>query len=189
MNLKFISETSLIEECLSNNEAAQRELYSKYAGRLYILCNRYTDNYQVAEDILQDSFIKIFDSLKEYKGEGSFEGWMKRIVIYTAISAHRSNKKMQTISIDDDETEIDFPTEENQLSRFSVKELTGMIRRIPCDLRDVLNLHIDGYRHAEIAEILNISEENSRLKLNRARNLLKKIILKSNTGKNETIKQ
>ena len=177
MSVKFISEASLIEECLRKNEHAEKELYNKYAGKMYAICHRYSTNYQSAEDMLQNSFIRIFDNLKTFKGNGSFEGWMKRIVINTALESFRK-KKIETVSLDNDEYDFDLPSEENQLSAFSVKEIIAMIKMVPAGYREVLNLFaIDGYSHKEIAEMMHITETNSRLRLNRARTMIKKIMI------------
>jgi len=187
MSVKFISEQSLIAECLKNNEHAQRELYEKYAGRMFAVCHRYSGNYQAAEDMLQDGFIKIFDNLKNFKSQGSFEGWMKRIVINTALETFRK-RKIETVSIDIEDVNFDLPDEETLQSAYSVKEIMEMMKSIPEGYREVLNLFvIDGYAHKEIAQMLNISEANSKLRLNRARTMLKKIMLDKNQIGHEQI--
>lgn len=187
MNLKFISETSLIEECIKGNEDAQKELYGKYARKLYAICNRYSDNYQVAEDILQDSFIRIFDKLKSFRSQGSFEGWMKRITINTALESLKK-KKIVSVSIDSKVSCPEIACDENIFSNLSSKDIIAMIQKIPEGYREVLNLFtIDGYTHLEIAKMLGISEANSKLRLNRARNMLKEKLTHSNIVSHERI--
>ena len=186
MSLKYISESSLIKECLRKNTQAHEELYNKYSRKMFAICYRYTANYHTAEDILQESFIKIFDNLKSYKGEGSFEGWMKKIVINSALANFRK-KKNNNISIDDDNT-FEIAIEENPFNILSAQEIIGMIQSLPNGYREVLNLYIiDGYAHKEISEMLNISEANSKLRLNRARNILKNILSQSKNLSHESI--
>ncbi|MFH0865517.1 MAG: sigma-70 family RNA polymerase sigma factor [Bacteroidota bacterium] len=187
MNVKFISETSLIEECIKKNDDAQKELYGKYARKLYAICNRYSNNYQVAEDILQDSFIRIFDNLKSFRLQGSFEGWMKRITINTALESLKK-KKIISVSIDGDTSCPEIACEENIFSNLSSKDIIAVIQQIPEGYREVLNLFtIDGYTHKEIAKMLGISEANSKLRLNRARNMLKEKLTQLNTVSHECI--
>ena len=187
MNIKFISEISLIEECIKGNEDAQKELYSKYAQKLYAICNRYSDNYQAAEDILQDSFICIFDNLKSFRSQGSFEGWMKRITINTALQSLKK-KKIISVSIDNEEHCQDITCDEDIFSKLSSKDIIAIIQLIPAGYRDVLNLFIiDGYSHKEIAKMLDITEANSKLRLNRARNILKEKLTLTNIESHELI--
>lgn len=187
MNVKFISEASLIEECIKGNADAQKEFYGKYARRLYAVCNRYSGNHQEAEDILQDSFIRIFDNLRSYRFQGSLEGWMKRITINTALESLKK-KKMSLVSIDSESFIPDIVCDEDALTRLSSKDIIAMIQQIPGGYKEVLNLFIvDGYSHKEIAKMLGISEANSKLRLNRARNMLKEKLNSVNIASHERI--
>jgi RNA polymerase sigma factor (sigma-70 family) len=187
MSIKFISETSLIEECIKGNDDAQKELYSLYAKKLYAICNRYSSNYQVAEDILQDSFIRIFDNLKSFRSQGSFEGWMKRITINTSLESLRK-KEIKTVAFDREESFHEVAIDENIFSNLSSKEIIAVIQQVPEGYREVLNLFIiDGYSHKEIAKMLGITEANSKLRLNRARNLLKEKLIQINIESHEHI--
>lgn len=187
MNVKFISETSLIDECIKDSEDAQKELYQKYARRLYAVCNRYSANYQEAEDILQDSFIRIFDNLKSYRSQGSFEGWMKRITVNTALELLRK-KKISVVELDDDANYPEIACDENILDALSSKEVIAAIQQLPEGYREVLNLFIvDGFSHKEISKMLGISEPNSKLRLNRARNMLKEKLNNVNIVSHERI--
>jgi RNA polymerase sigma factor (sigma-70 family) len=186
MSVKFISETSLIEECIKGNEDAQKELYGKYAAKLYAICGRYSNNYQVAEDILQDSFIHIFDNLISFRSQGSFEGWMKHITINTALQSLKK-KKLLSVSLNDT-SGPEIACNENIFSSLSSKDIIAMIQQIPEGYREVLNLFsIDGYSHKEIAKMLDITEANSKIRLNRARNMLKEKLIKTKTVSHEFI--
>jgi RNA polymerase sigma factor (sigma-70 family) len=187
MSVKFISETSLIEECIKGNTDAQKELYGKYARKLYAICNRYSDNYQTAEDILQNSFIRIFDHLKSFRSQGSFEGWMKRITINTALASLKKKKPI-LISIDGDSSIPEIACDEDVFSNLSSKDIIAMIQQIPAGYKEVFNLFIvDGYSHNEISKMLGISEANSKLRLNRARNMMKEKLTQTNMMSHERI--
>lgn len=177
MKIQFLTEESLIAECIKENIHAQRELYGRYAQKLFAVGYRYTDNMMQAEDLLQESFIAIFEHIKDYRREDSFETWMKRMVIRTAFCNYRK-KNYPPVSINDEEHDIEILCEETPFTTFSGKEITELIRKIPIEYRQVLNLHaIDGFSHKEIAKILRISEGNSEIRLYRARNILKKIMV------------
>lgn len=136
------------------------------------MCLKYSQNYQDAEDILQDSFIIIFDKIKQYKSSGSFEGWMKRITINTALQKYRTSSTLQVISEHisiDEESHIDFSDDQLSLSF-----LLELIQQLPHRYRLVFNLYtLDHFSHKEIAEMLQISEGTSKSNLSRARGILK----------------
>ena len=170
-------ERELILGCLKNDRQCQKSIFEYYAGRMMTLCLRYARHHMEAEDILQDGFIKIFQNLDQYKFEGSFEGWMKRIMVNIAIEAYRKkSRSLLLVSIDDhqiyNESNIDF-------NRLAVQDLMRMVQGLADGYRMVFNLYaIEGYSHKEIAEMLGISEGASKSQLSRARALLRQEILK-----------
>lgn len=163
----------LIEECKKNDVKAQSQIYKLFASKLFSVCLKYSGNYAEAEDNLHDAFVTIFKKISQFKYIGSFEGWMKRITINTALQRYRSvgvfdivNENQieeEFIEIDEDSIKIDF--------------LLRIIQELPNRYRLVFNLYaLDDYSHKEIAEMLNISTGTSKSNLARARMILKEKI-------------
>ncbi|WP_342454908.1 RNA polymerase sigma factor [Tenacibaculum sp. L6] len=152
---------------------AQAQVYQLFSGKLFALCLKYSRNYQDAEDTLQDSFLTIFKKIPQYNNEGSFEGWMKRITINTALQKYREKSPLQLVSegINEElEEEVVLETES-----VNVDVLLRLIQNLPDRYRLVFNLYVlDNYSHKEIASLLNITEGTSKSNLSRARQLLKK---------------
>ncbi|WP_366936890.1 sigma-70 family RNA polymerase sigma factor [uncultured Tenacibaculum sp.] len=152
---------------------AQAQVYQLFSGKLFALCLKYSRNYQDAEDTLQDSFLTIFKMIPQYNNEGSFEGWMKRITINTALQKYREKSPLQLVSegINEElEEEVVLETES-----VNVDVLLSLIQNLPDRYRLVFNLYVlDNYSHKEIASLLNITEGTSKSNLSRARQLLKK---------------
>ncbi len=144
-----------------------------FSGKLFALCLKYSRNYQDAEDTLQDSFLTIFKKIPQYQHKGSFEGWMKRITINTALQKYREKSPLQLVSEAPDEEileEIELETE-----NVNIDVLLELIQNLPDRYRLVFNLYVlDNYSHKEIAELLNISVGTSKSNLSRARQILKK---------------
>lgn len=161
-----LDEKKLITLCIAGNPIAQKTLYTRFSKKLYGICLRYASNEEEAQDILQDGFVKIFTKLDTFKFEGSFEGWLKRIIVHTAIESFR--KKIDISSVDDFEYNSLFSSPEEK--SLEVEELLRLIQELPKGYRIVFNMYaIEGYTHAEIAEKLNISEGTSKSQLSRAR--------------------
>lgn len=140
---------------------------------MFAVCLRYAHNHADAEDILQEAFIKVFRDLSQYKPYGPLGGWIRTIVVHTALEHLRKNKRKDNATVDN-VLPIDSQVEATVLEEMSAKELLQKIYELPEDYRVVFNLYaIEGYAHREIAEMLSISEANSKVRLNRARNLLK----------------
>ena len=138
---------------------------------MYVICLRYAKNRFDAQDLLHDGFIKVIESLGEYRNEGSLEGWMKKIMVNTAINFYNRKNSINFYSIDQALDEV--ANEENSVSDLSAKELLDLIQEIPEGYRIIFNLHvIDGYKHNEIASFLNISESTSKTQLMKARMML-----------------
>ncbi|HSP11304.1 MAG TPA: sigma-70 family RNA polymerase sigma factor [Salegentibacter sp.] len=163
----------LILKCKKQDIKAQEELYRIYSGKLFGLCLKYSNNYQQAEDNLQDGFVTIFKKISQYQDKGSFEGWMKRIIINTALQKHRKEKFLNIINEDfPEEQEVEIDEED-----LSVDFLLKLIQELPPRYREVFNLYVlDGNSHKEIAELLNISQGTSKSNLARARSILKERI-------------
>jgi len=163
----------LIEGCKRKNAQAQKSLYDRYAGLLHALCCRYIKEKMEAEDVLIIAFSKIFDRIDQFKGEGSFEGWMKKIVVNESLTYLRRNKNMYLeMDIEAADREPDFDRLESHLQ---AEYLMKMIEALPEGYRTVFNLYaIDGYSHKEIAEQLGITENTSKSQLSRARVALQK---------------
>ena len=173
-----MTEEELIRGCLREEAACQKELFNRYASRMLGVCNRYARNNADAEDILQDAFIKVFDKIHQFKFEGSFEGWIRRIMVNTALkkySLRRYEKEITGYEIKDrDESGL----EPSAYSHITQKELLGMINALPDGYRLIFNLYvIEGYQHEEIAGLLGIQPGTSRSQLVKARNLLQKQLL------------
>jgi len=163
----------LIIKCKKNNRKAQGELYNLYAKKLFTLCLKYSKNYAESEDNLQDAFLTIFSKIKQYNGNGSFEGWMKRIVINTALQRYRKASVLDVIKDDVLEEEI----VEVEVDQVPLDFLLEIIQQLPDKYRLVFNLYVlDGFSHKEIAEMLNVSVGTSKSNLSRARNILKEKI-------------
>lgn len=171
----------LIIKCKKNNRQAQGELYTLYAKQLFTLCLKYSKDYAESQDNLQDAFLTIFKKIKQYNNKGSFEGWMKRIVINTALQRYRKSSVLDVIK-DDNVTEeiieLDTPA-------VSLDFLLDIIQQLPDKYRLVFNLYVlDEFSHKEIAEMLNISVGTSKSNLSRARHILKEK-LETNHFKNK----
>jgi RNA polymerase sigma-70 factor (ECF subfamily) len=169
-------ETQWVEGCKKHNAHAQERLFEHYSGKMYALCCRYISDRMEAEDVLVTAFTKIFDRIEQYKGEGSFEGWIRRIVVNESLTYLRRNKNMYLeTEIEAVERQPDLAKLENELE---AEDLLKLIAELPSGYRMVFNLYaIDGYSHKEIANQLGISENTSKSQLSRARGLLQKQLM------------
>ncbi len=161
----------IIKGCVKGETEAQGALFKKYSKMLFGVCLRYTKDHSAAEDVLHEGFIKIFLNIASYKNKGSFEGWMRRIMVNTALERYRKNFQMYPVS---DVTELESKMNTNIIvSELSAQELLVLIKGLPPAYKMVFNLYaIDGYSHKEIGEILNISIGTSKSNLSRARKIL-----------------
>jgi RNA polymerase sigma factor (sigma-70 family) len=167
---------SLLIRCLQNDRSAQFGFYEKYSKRVFGICLRYAKNNTDAEDILQEGFIKVFKYLKDYSGKGSIEGWMRKIMITTALNYYKK-KNLLNKDVDPENTRVSLPNDYEVLSNMTHKELLVLIRQLPCGYQTVFNLNtIEGYSHKEISKIMNISVNTSKSQLSRAKNSLRKKI-------------
>lgn len=184
----MISEKELIKHCKEGKSEYQKLLYDKYSPLLMGICLRYAKNKMEAEDILQDAFIKIFLKLDSFRGEGSLENWLTRIVIHTAINAyHKNSAKMNEIDIDDLNGNVEDVTITNSDS-LSLQLLLRFIEELPDGYRTAFNLYeIDGYSHKEIAEMLGCAPVTVRTQLFKAKENLKRKIEEHLKNKNEIL--
>lgn len=166
--------------CLSNDRKSQEQLYRLLAPRMLAVCMRYATDKDEAQDILQEGFIKMFCNMKNYRGEGSLEGWIRRIMVHCAISRYRKLKPM--VLVDDFAAEeaavipINSSYNDNGLE---AKDLMKLVQKLPKTYRSVFNMYaIEGYSHQEIGSSLGMSELLSRTTLHRARTLLKDMVAK-----------
>ncbi|ANI90134.1 RNA polymerase subunit sigma-70 [Arachidicoccus ginsenosidimutans] len=168
---------AVIEECRKRNPAAQRQLYNAYSAKMFMICLRYAKSREDAEDILQMSFIKVFKNIDAFSDTGSFEGWMRRIVVNTAIENYR--KSIHTFEIVTNENAVAEVKDESVFDKLQMEDLMKLINQLPDGYRIVFNMYaIEGYSHKEIAEALNISEGGSKSQLSRARQILRQEIKK-----------
>lgn len=181
--IKELAEAELIQRCLNNDVLAQNELYRRFAGKMMGVCMRYAKNRDDAKDILQDAFVRVYLNLKSFKAEGSFEGWIKRIMINTAIKHYHKNLKFSNNV--DIEAAYDVGFDSHIIGKMGVNELMGKVQTMPDGYRTIFNLYVvEGYQHNEIGEMLGISEGTSKSQLARARNYLIKLIQGKNSSAN-----
>ncbi len=168
-----INEADLIKGCLNGDGKMQEELYKRFAPKMYAVCLRYSNNAENAQDLLQEGFIKIFRNLNRFRGDGSFEGWIRRIFVNTSIEYFR--KKTNLFSTTEKEDLIVEDTSLNALDKFAEKDIIKLVQELSPGYRTVFNLYaIEGYSHKEIGTMLNISEGTSKSQLARAKSILKK---------------
>jgi RNA polymerase sigma factor (sigma-70 family) len=165
------TEKDLIKACLQGDRLAQRDIFNMYASKMMAVCIRYSRHRLEAEDILQDSFVKVFTHLSEFGNSGSFEGWVRKIIINTAIkNNHKKSVSHEEIGLESIHEDTMGP---DVFSILSEEELLKLISNLPDGYRMVFNLFaIEGYSHKEISELLNIEESTSRSQLVKARRIL-----------------
>ncbi len=179
-----ISESDLINGCIEGDRRMQEELYRRFSPRMYAVCLRYATGSEEAEDILQEGFIKIFKKLGSYRGDGSFEGWIRRIFVNTAIEHFRRRKYLQPV------TEKEENTIEGKylsvLDELGEKDILELVRQLSPGYRTVFNMYVvEGYTHKEIGDMLGISEGTSKSQLSRAKVILQDMVRTYIEQKNE----
>ncbi|MDR1112914.1 MAG: sigma-70 family RNA polymerase sigma factor [Bacteroidales bacterium] len=180
MSVKIINKeekiSMLIEECKQGKSKSQQLLYQKFAPILMAICLRFTRNETDAEDLLQEAFIRIFISLRDFKGKGSFEGWLKRITINCAINQYKKKERIkQTMEIEPLDENIEVTVDAEAPVPYEI--LLQMVHKLPAGYRTIFNLSaIDGYSHEEIAEMIGVSYSNVASQLFRAKKSLQKAV-------------
>lgn len=169
------TETDLIRGCIGGDRRYQEALYIQYSPKMYAVCLRYCGNSNDAQDVLQDGFVKVFRNLERFRAEGSFEGWMRRIFVNTAIEFFRKKISISTIPENAENTFED--KDWTAFDRLGEKDILTVVRNLSPGYRTIFNMYvIEGYSHKEISEALNISEGTSKSQLARARVILQKEI-------------
>lgn len=160
----------LIIQCKNQNITAQGELYQQFSGVLFSICLRYSPNYEEAQDNLQDAFLTIFKKIDQFKGKGSFEGWIKRVTVNTVLQKYRKQRAFEIVDEGQIEDESEQEVEDHNLP---LDFLMQIIQELPDQYRLVFSMYVlDGYTHKEIADLLGITDGTSKSNLNRARKIL-----------------
>lgn len=162
-----MSDVQLVEAVLRKEGPAQRALYERFARKMFGICLRYAGSREEAEDLLQDGFIRVFERISSFKAEGSLEGWVRKVMVNTALE-HLRRQSMQWITGLEG---IDEPAGQPEIEgELDFKAILGLIQDLPTGFRVVFNLHaVEGYNHREIAELLGITEGTSKSQYARAR--------------------
>ena len=173
-----MNDETLVNQCNAGNAKAQKMLFDQFSPVMMGVVLRYVNDSERANDVLQDGFIKVFKHLKSFKNEGSLEGWIRRIMVNTALDYIRKNKKfLQNKSLD--EINADLFTKSEAIERLEEEGLLKIIQSLPDGYRMVFNLYaIEGYSHKEIAETLGISENTSKSQYSRAKTVLRGLLEK-----------
>jgi RNA polymerase sigma-70 factor (ECF subfamily) len=173
-----MTDERLVKGCVQGDPTAQKALYQQYARKMMSICMRYAHNRDQAQDILQDGFVKVFQKMDHYRGEGPLGGWIARTMVNTALDHIRRNKPYDQ-SLDLTDAEHLHSEDEHVLSGMSTDELMDLIQALPTGYRTVFNLFaIEGYPHKDIAEMLGISENTSKSQFMKARAYLRKLLPK-----------
>ena len=183
MNETFtLTENRLLENCIAGNRKSQKELYEFYAPKMFSVCLRYSKNQMDAEDILQDGFVKLFNNLHRFRGEGSFDGWVRRIFVNTAIE-HIRRKNLNTTGGEGLENTI-ADKRRNALDNLYEKDIIKTANTLSDGYRTVFNLYaVEGFSHKEIAAQLGITESTSKSQFSRAKAILRNILQHKPTRK------
>ncbi|MDP4277189.1 MAG: sigma-70 family RNA polymerase sigma factor [Bacteroidota bacterium] len=171
-----MTERQLISDCQSGSRKAQKELYERFAGKMMGVCLRYCKDKETAKDLLHDGFLKIFSHIDDFEGKGSFEGWIRRIMVNTALEYIRKQAD-EGYSLDIEEAYSLTNGDYGVLEKLEAEELIQLIQKLPEAYRMVFNLFVvEGYSHKEIAQAMSITESSSRVYLTRAKQLLQEML-------------
>lgn len=186
-NMKVINlhqeENEIIQLAIENNRQAQQVIYAKFSPKMLSVCRQYIKDLQNAEDLMITAFMKVFTNLKKFEHKGSFEGWIRRIMVNECISYIRVNKKVSFL----EDTYYKEESFNNIESNFSVNEIQFLIDNLPDGYKMIFNLYaIEGYKHQEIASMLGINEGTSKSQLSHARKMLQEQIIKLKNYSNGT---
>lgn len=175
---KSYTQIQLIDGCKANIRYMQEILYQQFAAKMFAICMRYAKSKMEAEDVLQIGFIKIFKEINSFRGDGNFEGWMRKIMVNSALESYRKNLKSFNVLTIDDITE-DQGIAKYDYSNLEMQDLLKLIQNLADGYRLVFNMYvIEGYSHKEIAASFGISESTSKSQLSRARAILQQEIIK-----------
>jgi len=188
VRLTSVNEIDIIEGCKTGKREFQKTLYMRFSAKMLGVCLRYSKSREEAEDLLQEGFIKVFRNIQHYTATGSFEGWIRKIMVNTALEAIRK-KKIDYHAFDVSDAEEPQELFPDVFDKIAVKDLLRIIQDLPIGFKTVFNLYaIEGYQHKEISDMLGISESTSRSQLTRARQILQQKI-KNQSGAIESLKR
>ena len=171
--------TELIQACINGDRHSQSKLYQLFVPKMFAVCLRYSKNREEAEEIVQEGFLQVFKSLKNFRHEGSFEGWVRKIMVYCAIQHYRRKSKMHPV-VNIEKAEVEETGNDDALTQLSKKELLKMVQALPPAYRMVFNLYVfEGLKHREIAEYLGISEGTSKSNFFDAKVILQRAVSNS----------
>jgi RNA polymerase sigma factor (sigma-70 family) len=166
----------LIQGCIAGDRNSQRQLYELYSPKMFTVCLRYSESREEAEEILQEGFLKVFESISKFRFEGSFEGWVRKIMVNSALQKYRRRYRLHAV-VDIESTVLEDHYHGDIVSQISMKELLHMVQQLTPAYRTVFNLYVfEGYKHREIAELLGVSEGTSKSNLSDARSVLQRMI-------------
>ncbi|MEI6879983.1 MAG: sigma-70 family RNA polymerase sigma factor [Bacteroidetes bacterium] len=171
------NEQDIIQGCIDGDRACQKALYGQHASKMLAVCMRYSKDRAEAEDMLQEGFLKVFQGISRFKGEGSFEGWIRRIMVFTAINMykHRSRKFQEDL----DKENYDAPFDAEIVDKISAKEILAFVQQMPEGYRVIFNLYaVEGYTHKQISDELGIAIGTSKSQYSRARQWMQQVLAK-----------
>lgn len=171
------AEKDMINGCIEGKRSCQKMLYDRFASKMLGVCMRYAKDRAEAEDMMQEGFIKVFLNISRFKYEGSFEGWIRRIMVFTAINffKHRSRKFQEDL----DQESYDAPFDDNVVDKISAKEIIALVQQLPEGYRIIFNLYaVEGYTHKEISDMLGIATGTSKSQYARARSAMQQLLAK-----------
>jgi RNA polymerase sigma factor (sigma-70 family) len=169
----------LVQDCITGNRLSQNQLYQLFAPKMFAVCLRYSKNREEAEEILQEGFVQVFKSLKNFRHEGSLEGWIRKIMVYCSIQQYRSRPRMHPV-VNIEKANVEETGNDVIMDLLSKKELLMMVQDLPPAYRMVFNLYVfEGMKHREIAKLLGISEGTSKSNLFDAKVILQKAVVYS----------
>ncbi|MCX6187972.1 MAG: sigma-70 family RNA polymerase sigma factor [Bacteroidetes bacterium] len=167
----------MIKGCIDGDRTCQKALYIQNASKMLAVCMRYSKDRAEAEDMLQEGFLKVFQGISRFKGEGSFEGWIRRIMVFTAINMykHRSRKFQEDL----DRENYDAPFDAEIVDKISAKEILAFVQQMPEGYRVIFNLYaVEGYTHKQISDELGIAIGTSKSQYSRARHWMQQVLAK-----------
>jgi RNA polymerase sigma factor (sigma-70 family) len=181
-----INENDLISGCVAGDRRVQELLYQRFAPKMYAVCLRYANNTDDAQDLLQEGFIKVYRNLEKFRKEGSFEGWVRRVFVNTAIEHYRRKVTLNTIG--EKEERMIEDSAWNVLDHLAERDIIQLVQELSPGYRSVFNMYvIEGYSHKEIGDILDISEGTSKSQLARAKAILQKRVQEFLDSKRKSI--
>jgi RNA polymerase sigma factor (sigma-70 family) len=177
----MVDDREIIDGCARHERRAQQMLYDKYSRFLLGVCLRYATDKAEAEDILQDSFLKIYFSIKDFSGTGSFAGWLRKVAVNTAITHYHKNLKFRYHIEIEEYVSVETGVSSFEEDLFTADELFRVLNELPAGYKMVFNLYaVEGYKHKEIAEMLGIDTNTSKSQYSRAKAVLREKLEKLN---------